>query len=320
MKALMKVGGIVLALLLVSFDAQAICKFADGVSGEISGYISFGNVSVQRDAAVGSVIATATTGAYNGGNTLAGCSDPWTYRWELSKWTTLSSQGNNVYNTNIAGVGIRLTNTASGKMLPYDQSAGGNVYMSVGADGIKAELIKTGDITGGTLSTGMIARASVVNQFYFANVTLNGVSTITSESCAVTTNPVNVSLGSHDKNEFSGVGTTTAWNTFNIGLDCNKGARINVRIDPAAGAVDNMTDVMKLDDAGSGATASGVGVQLWFRPNGGSAVKFGQETYYWTSGSGGSETVQLQARYYQTAPTITPGSANATATFTLTYK
>lgn len=137
------------------------------------------------------------------------------------------------------------------------------------------ELIKTGDITGGTLNTGMLARASVANQFYFANVTLNGTNTITSESCTVTTNPVNVSLDSHDKDEFSGVGTTTTRKTFDIGLNCNKGARINVRIDPAAGAVDNMTDVMKLDDAGSGTTASGVGVQLWFRPNGGSAVKFG---------------------------------------------
>ncbi|HGY3715837.1 TPA: fimbrial protein [Citrobacter gillenii] len=297
----------------------ASCAFTGGATSEISGYVTFGNVSVQRDAPVGSVLATATTGAYNGGQAIAGCSESWTYRWELSKWTTLSSQSNKVYNTNIAGVGIRLTNTASGKLLPYDQSMGtGSVV--VNADGIKAELIKTGDITGGTLNTGMLARASVANQFYFANVTLNGSNTITSESCTVTTNPVNVSLDSHDKDEFSGVGTTTTWKTFDIGLNCNKGARINVRIDPAAGAVDNMTDVMKLDDAGSGTTASGVGVQLWFRPNGGSAVKFGQETFYWTSSSGGSETVQLQARYYQTAQPITPGVANATATFTLTYK
>ncbi|MDH8549244.1 type 1 fimbrial protein, partial [Klebsiella pneumoniae] len=78
-------------------------------------------VAVQRDAAVGSVIATATTGAYNGGNTIAGCSEAWTYRWELSKWGTLSSLGSNIYNTNVPGVGIRLTNTSSGKVLPYDQ-------------------------------------------------------------------------------------------------------------------------------------------------------------------------------------------------------
>ncbi|MFB1416115.1 fimbrial protein [Klebsiella michiganensis] len=32
------------------------------------------------------------------------------------------------------------------------------------------------------------------------------------------------------------------------------------------------------------------------------------------------ETVQLKARYYQTASAVTTGPANATATFTLTYK
>ena len=41
----------------------------------------------------------------------------------------------------------------------------------------QGELIKTGDITSGTLTDGTLARASVVNQFYFANVTLNGTNT-----------------------------------------------------------------------------------------------------------------------------------------------
>lgn len=320
MRTLLKSGCVLLALWLASFGVQASCGFASGVSSEIPGYVSFGNVAVQRDVAVGSVIATATTGAYNNGNTIAGCNEAWTFRWELSKWGTLSSLGGKVYNTNVSGVGIRMTTVASGHVLPYDASMLANNYVVFPGDGIKAELIKTGDITGGTLDAGMLARASVANQFYFANVTLNGNTTITPESCAVTTNPVNVSLDDHEKNEFTGVGSTTAWKTFDIGLNCNQGAKINVRIDPAAGAVDNMTDVMKLDNAGSSSTASGVGVQLWFRPNGGSAVKFGQETYYWTSGYGGPETVQLQARYYQTGQTITPGAANATATFTLTYK
>lgn len=62
MKVLLKSGWLVLALWLVSFGTQASCGFASGVSSEVPGYISFGNVAVQRDAAVGSVIATATTG------------------------------------------------------------------------------------------------------------------------------------------------------------------------------------------------------------------------------------------------------------------
>ncbi|ELW2865969.1 fimbrial protein [Salmonella enterica] len=317
MKGLLKSGCLLLILWLVSFGSQGSCQFANGATSEVPGYFSFGNVAVQRDAAVGSVIATVTTGTYNGGNTIAGCSEAWTYRWELSKWGTLSSLGNNIYNTNLPGVGIRLTNTSSGKVLPYDQSVGANVYIYIGGNGIKAELIKTGDISGGTLDAGVLARASVANQFYFANATLNGANTITSESCSVVTNPVNVPLGDHDKSEFSGAGSGTAWQTFNIDLNCIRGARINVRIDATADGDAGVPGIIKLDN--DPANASGVGVQLWYRYED-SPVQFGQERYYWTSPSGGNERVQLQARYYQTIQTITPGAANATATFTLTYR
>lgn len=303
-------------LLSLSLMARASCDFTGGATSEITGYVAFGNVIVQRDAPVGSVLATATTGAYNGGQAIAGCAESWTYRWEMTQWRTLSTQGNNIYNTNISGVGIRLTNTASGKVLPYDQSMGkGSVIIN--ADGIKAELIKTGNITGGNLTPGVLARASVANQFYFANVTLNGTNAITSTACQVTTPDPTVPLGDHDKSEFSGPGSGTDWQTFNIGLDCDPGSRINVRIDATADSDAGVPGVIKLDsDQGS---AAGVGVQLWYRYED-SPVQFGQERYYWTSSSGGSELVQLQARYYQTAQTITPGAANATATFTLTYK
>lgn len=317
MRTLLTSSGLLLVLWLVSSGALASCGFASGVSAEVSGYVSFGSVSVQRDAPVGSIIATATTGAYNGGKNIAGCSEAWTYRWELTQWGTLSRFGNNVYGTNVSGVGIRLTNTSSGKVLPYDQSTGGNNYIYIGGNGIKAELIKTGDITGGTLDNGVLARASVANQFYFANATLNGTNTITAESCSVTTNPVAVPLGDHDISEFSGTGTGTGWQTFNIGLNCIQGARINVRIDASADSDAGVPGIIKLDS--DPAMASGVGVQLWYRYED-SPVQFGQERYYWTSSSGGNELIQLQARYYQTTQSTTAGKANATATFTLTYK
>lgn len=302
-----------LALWLVSSGLRAECKFANGVTAEIPGYISFGNITVQRDAPVGSVIATATTGAYNGGNTIAGCSEAWTFRQELTKWSTLSATGNGVYDTNVPGVGLRLT-SPGGRVFPFDMAVNPNVYITIGGNGNKAELIKTGDITGGTLDTGILARASVANQFYIANVTLNGNNTITSESCTVTTPTVNVPMDDHEKSEFSGVGSTTDWVNFDIGLTCDVGARINVRIDGAADPSASSQGVMQLDSGG----ASGVGIQLHYRPDD-ATVQYGQERFYWQSVYG-DEIVQLKARYYQTAQTITPGPANATATFTLTYK
>ncbi len=314
---------ILLLLLIVAVSplAEASCSFYSGVSGEVPGYLNFGNVIVQRDTPLGSVLATTVTGAYNNGNAIAGCTrEAWTARWELTQWGTLSGYGNGVYNTNLAGVGLRLTTAQSGKVLPYEASypydAGGS-WASIPGDGIKGELIKTGDITSGTLTDGVLARASVVNQFYFANITLNGTNTVTSAACSVTSVDEPVQLGDHNKRDFSAVGYTTDWKAFNIVLDCNKSAHIYVQIDATKDA-SNAPGVMALDTE-SGGTATGVGVQLYFAPDN-SAAQFGQVKDYYTSPNGGMETVQLKARYYQTASAVTAGSANATATFTLTYK
>ncbi|WP_430690607.1 hypothetical protein [Klebsiella quasipneumoniae] len=85
-------------------EVQANCSFYGGVTSEVSGYLNFGNVVIQRDAQVGSTIATAITGPYNGGNGIAGCQrEAWTARWELTQWGTLSGYGNGVYNTNLPG-------------------------------------------------------------------------------------------------------------------------------------------------------------------------------------------------------------------------
>lgn len=216
-----------------------------------------------------------------------------------------------------AGVGLRLSFASTGRVLPYEISypySAGGTWLSIPGDGIKGELIKTGDITSGALTGSVLARASVVNQFYFANVTLNGTNTVKSEACTVTTPSVDVPMGDHDKSEFSGAGSSTDWVSFDIGLSCDVGARINVRIDATADASAGSQGVMLIDSGG----ASGVGIQLHYRPDD-AAVQYGQERFYWQSVYG-DEIVQLKARYYQTAGSITPGAANGTATFTLSYK
>ncbi|HBA7704099.1 TPA: type 1 fimbrial protein [Escherichia coli] len=307
-----------LLMIAVLPEVQATCSFYGGVTSEVSGYLNFGNVVIQRDAQVGSTIATAITGPYNGGNGIAGCQrEAWTARWELTQWGTLSGYGNGVYNTNLPGVGLRLSFASTGRVLPYEISypySAGGTWLSIPGDGIKGELIKTGDITSGALTGSVLARASVVNQFYFANVTLNGTNTVKSEACTVTTPSVDVPMGDHDKSEFSSAGSSTDWVSFDIGLSCDVGARINVRIDATADASAGSQGVMLIDSGG----ASGVGIQLHYRPDD-AAVQYGQERFYWQSVYG-DEIVQLKARYYQTAGSITPGAANGTATFTLSYK
>ena len=65
--------------LVVSPAACASCSFYSGVSGEVTGYLNFGNIVIQRDVPVGSILVT---GAYNNNNPIAGCTrEAWTARW-----------------------------------------------------------------------------------------------------------------------------------------------------------------------------------------------------------------------------------------------
>ncbi|KLR43202.1 fimbrial protein [Enterobacter ludwigii] len=316
MRMLVKSGCVFLVLWLVSFGVQASCQFVSGVTDEIPGYISFGNVTVSGDAPVGSVIATATTGAYNGGNMIAGCTEAWTFRWELSKWGSLSPLGNKIYKTNIPGVGLRMTAVVSGNVLPYDAAVKAGNAATIPGDGIKAELIKTGDIAGGTLTPGILARSSVANQFYIANVTLNGTNTIATAACEVLSPDLEVPLGDYHKSAFRGPGSTTNWAIFWLDLRCQPGTRVSMTVNAAADP-SGTQGVMQLDH--SPLSASGVGVQLWSDVTD-SPVELGTLTYYNTSVFGGGDSLKFQARYYQTGRTVTAGIASATATFTMTYK
>ncbi len=327
-----------MVFLMISGGAKAACDAVGSFT------LSPGSITVQRDVTVGQPF---TDWIYsNSGVAYQNCNYDSLLQYNIEngiksyngRSSGLSYNGETVFDTNLAGVGFVIEGNAQMNSMAWAgwqgiltgateetvvKTSHANGARPAFTDQVRIRLIKTGNIQTGVLSGNVGNLFAGVREVSSWNtetpVSFSG-GQITAVACSVTTNPVNVSLGNHGKSEFSGVGTTTAWQTFNIGLDCDAGAKINVRIDPSAGAAGSLTDVMKLDDASSSSTATGIGVQLWYQPNGGSAVVFGQETYYWTSGNGGAETVQLKARYYQTAQTITPGTANATATFTLTYK
>lgn len=329
--------GIILLVGMAFCQASwALCS----VSGSFS--ISPGTVVVQRDAVVGQPISDWLMS--NEGVAYQNCNYDSTLQYDIyagikntGAKSSLTWNGEAVFNTNVPGVGYvfegrtsvdsnplpeNWTGITSGQSqaftLQISHSAG--YYPSIN-DQARIRLIKTGDITPGALS-GSPGRfiAGTRENAQWSNelpITFSG-GQITTIACSVTTPDVSVTLGQHKKAEFSGPGTATAWKAFNIGLDCDKSARINVQID-ATQDPSNVAGVMRLDSAPGDMAATGVGVQLYFAPDD-SAVQFGQSRYYYTSPNGGSETVQLKARYYQTTSAITAGTANATATFTLTYK
>ena len=304
--------------------------------------VSYGTITVQRDVVVGQPISDWLVSSQ--GVVYQNCNYDNVPQYPISSGikstnsrASITWNGEAVFNTNISGVGFVLEGRTSFDSTPLPNSWTGiesgqsqvfpaltshisGDHPSINAQ-MRLRLIKTGEITPGTLSgsVGRFIAGTRDNAGWSTEVpvTFSG-GQIMNVGCTVTTPDVSVLLGPHKKSEFSGPGTATEWKTFTIGLNCDKSAHINVQID-GTHVPSGANGVMALDSEAGDMAATGVGVQLFFTPDN-SPVTFGQSKDYYTSPYGGTETVQLKARYYQTGATMTAGTANATATFTLTYR
>lgn len=217
-------------------------------------------------------------------------------------------------------------------------------------------LVKIGDVKPGVLRGGTLP---AVQLYFNANtvrmlgfyVEIAGTIQIVSRTCS--TPDVVVPMGTHQTKEFTGLNSASGWQNFSIDLNnCpafhgtystnvpswtsqsgdypsgvgTSGSRDNnsllFRIDPARPPISAPTGVLSLDpSATDGApAASGVGIQI-ATPNN-APVPLGRNR---SSGlslrtSEGSYSIPLRARYLQTEKQVTPGPANASATFTITYQ
>lgn len=319
-KRLLRLLGFIMVAIF-STQGMADCTAVNGWNNKFLTFTFPAQISVQADMPVGSVFYEAQTSFGSSGQYASCASGSYNRGVKYQNGWVADSSG--IAPTNVAGVGVRLywVYSSSTILVPDDPYMTGTgpvgIYWPSGTPSWKIQLIKTGDITGGTLQSGAWAVYGVGNTL-ITTLNIGGGGAITPTGCTVTNPDIPVPLGDHKKSEFGGAGSATAWQAFNIDLNCNKDARINVQID-AAQDPSNVAGVMKLDSAPGDMAATGVGVQLYFATDN-SAIQFGQSKYYNTSPNGGSETVQLKARYYQTASAVTAGLANATATFTLTYK
>ena len=234
---------------------------------------------------------------------------------------SLSSYGNHVYATNINGIGIRLS---SGNYFENpDNTFTYNAQSSyVEWWGGKVELVVTGPVSSGPLTTGVIGVVTLQgSDGVFRDgltVQLTG-GTINALACSVQSSQLTFPIGDIPASVFGTViGTTPsgAQNTQNLGLSCSAGTNINISLSGIQNPDSANTSVMALTGQGSTGTAKGVGVQLLYN---GSPLVMNSRLLLKQS-SGGQETLPLTARYYQTLTTVEPGSANASATLNLTYQ
>lgn len=265
--------------------------------------------------------------------------------------TVASSNGGTytVWKTNVPGVGVAIgvttyanqcgtqawidlsSSTSSQIPLPWAGwvcNTSGTVTSITNGGQIQAALVKTGPITAGTVTGGvMIVGASATGTGGSAPYTVAAsplvsfslTPTIVNVSACTTPN-VTVNMGSPLQSEFTGIGSTNKQAvSLNVAVNaCPTGLNaIQYQFIPVNAVLDATNGVLALS---SGSTATGIGLQL--KDGNGNALKYNTQytlTNY-SSTTGGSYTIPLTARYYQTAASVTPGSANAVLTFTMTYQ
>jgi type 1 fimbria pilin len=237
------------------------------------------------------------------------------------------------YATNIPGIGLRFTiYVPTTGTLPVNYTTWSSQSSLSGAPAITFafSIVKTGPITqGGSVSGRILSFSAQSGAYPIFYIDLPGALVINPgiPTCAVTTPSIVVPLGSNiAQKTFTGVGSVSPAQPFNIGLSCSGGtAGISATVYTTLTDQTNPGNVSSTLSLSSDSTAKGVGIQVL---NGTTPISYGPDsrvvgnTNQWLAGQTGntSFTIPLTARYVQTTSTVTAGTANGIATFTMAYQ
>lgn len=307
MKAIFK-ALLLLPLLFCGPKVFAGCDF--GGTSLVTLSLNTGNIIVQRDTPVGTLLATVVSAGTNAG---FGCTTAWSYKWFPMIFNVQSSVTGTepIWLTNIPGVGISF-----GQQTAVAMGAGRYGYWP---NGRTLYVYKVGATGSGSFTTGLVQQARVVSptSMIGMNVQLTGGS-VTTVACSVNTANLTFPIGDVNVNTF---GSTVGFinpkqNTQNLGLTCDVNANVNVTMSGTQNPDTTNTSVLKLTNQGSAGVATGIGVQLVY----GSTPLTLNSAMFLKTATSSATSLPLIARYYQTKSTVTTGDANASATLTLTYQ
>lgn len=337
-----------------SFSAFADCYWHSGPDAVQTTTFDVGNLYIPRDAPIGSVIGKKDTRIslpYNNGGLVCDKQGD-VLKYTLERPTSadidvasIRLKPGTLMKTNISGVGIIISNAYTDHTT-FNYSVN-HPYLPLTATtkrGFRLRkatydftLVKIGNnIAAGKNSFNQLLLSSMhANQKPIEQIYLNG--SVTTSQCKLpsgTGTQIRVSMGTVEKRHFNGKGTTSESVTFDIPLNnCVSDPspipgqswnyftanQANIRFEGAKGStiLNAANGELGLN---SDSTAKGVAVQI-LRSNG-TAVKLGEDRPIGTF-QNSITSMQLKARYIQTSDSPLgpePGSANATANFTLTYK
>ncbi|WP_322084612.1 fimbrial protein [Burkholderia sp. BCC1972] len=276
--------------------------------------------------------------AEGSGLTFTNAADPWGPKstCSTSTYTYIAGVGvpdaNKVYPTSVPNVGLRVV-SPTGQVAPFIDGPSAlvepwNIYYAP-----TIQLIKTGNVTESGVLSGAYANYwansgsdQVLVEYRFAKPVLV---TPKAPSCRVTTPRTPVPMGeTMASTVFTGVGSTAPSRSFGIDISCSGGdtgmsAKVYVTLTDATNPGNTSTTL----SLSKGSTATGVGIQLLKSDDvlgyGPDSAAIGN-TNQWLGGrvaqGAPGMSIPLRARYVQTSPRITSGTANANATFTMSYR
>ena len=217
-------------------------------------------------------------------------------------------------------------------------------------------LIKVGEVTPGVLRGDTLPGVSLFGNFGDARMLgfkmgISGNLRIASKTCS--TPDVAVPMGKYKAKDFSGINSATGWKDFSINLnDCpafygtvsttavswisqsgtspsgTAGAvsrdnnSLRYRIDPVRTPINAGNGVLSLDPSAAGRPPAATGIGLQIATQAGNALPLAnlQSSGLGLSSFETSYSIPLRARYLLTGGKISPGPANASATFTISYE
>ncbi|MFJ4457443.1 fimbrial protein [Pseudomonas sp. NPDC089392] len=343
---------------MLSFTSQAHAALGcawETTTGPINFVTDYGTNWVPLDAPVGSKIASFPLRNLGGSGPVLLCDNDGSLVLTANITSPLPPapgtfppiDGKNVtgkvLQTNVPGVGLYLelgsfmNGTVSNTFKATDGGIGAVPYVGENRENMNptsmrmqalqikyAALIKTGTIPPGPMQVNQQVIRGVISDVGEA-VILNLSAGIQQAQCtlkadAVSANPVQ--LGRHDIAEFIGEHTTTKPIDFFITLsDCEDDpagsvARAFMRLDGVDGSVPIDRD-LGLFSLTTDSSATGLGIQVLRSDN--TPLKL-EEFIDMAAITPGTMRFDLRARYYQTAPAVTPGEAKGALNFTIEYR
>lgn len=299
----------ILSLLIFPLFSDATCLTAD-----VQGTTGLLILHVDPHIAVGEVLIYRKTNNYTRQILVYTC-DSGTTNYMTSSPLVPSKTVEGAYETGVAGVGVFIGDIfKKSARVPSRGTVSMNAMLGwTPSDEVGLTFVKTGPVIPGSVGPKIYSR-SYLNSKLLTTLMASSL-TVIQKSClaSVSSRNQSVDMGTPNRSEFHGVGSTavSSERNFNIVLECEAdNIPVQVTFEPVGNSPgDGMITV------GSGSkTASGIAVEVLDSNR--VPISFAQAINYHSAGEREIE-IPLLARYKQTG-TITPGPANAAMTFTIT--